>query len=31
MAEIIGAAKLPDKMELASELIPTILELNPVG
>jgi hypothetical protein len=31
LAEIIGAAKLLDKMELANELIPTILQLSPVG
>jgi two-component system, NarL family, response regulator DevR len=31
LAEIIGAAKLLDKMELASELIPAILQLSPVA
>ena len=31
LAERIGAAKLLDKMELAKELIPAILELAPVS
>jgi DNA-binding NarL/FixJ family response regulator len=31
LAESMGASKLLDKMELASELIPTILGLKPVG
>jgi two-component system, NarL family, response regulator DevR len=31
LAERIGTAKLLDKMELANELIPAILELAPVG
>ena len=31
LADTIGAAKLLDKMELANELIQTILELAPVG
>jgi CheY-like chemotaxis protein len=31
LAETIGAAKLLDKVELANELIPAILELTPVG
>jgi DNA-binding NarL/FixJ family response regulator len=30
LAESMGAAKLLDKMELASELIPAILELRPL-
>jgi len=31
LVESMGAAKLLDKMELASELIPTILELRPLA
>jgi chemotaxis response regulator CheB len=31
LAESLGAAKLLDKMELATELIPAILGLSPVG
>lgn len=31
LAEIMAAAKVLDKMEFASQLIPTILELSPVG